>query len=333
MQQENLVLIVGAPRSGSTLLQRLVASHSQVHAHPEPHVLTPLAFLGYHQTVDKAPFDHVNAAQAFREFAEELPRGEEDYLDALRAYALTLYERALSPSGKRNFVDKTPAYALILPFVTKLLPRAKYIVLTRHPLAIMHSVAHSFFAGDYEAAERANPIVSKYVPAIASLLIDKPVPFVHVRYEDVVAAPESALQRICEHLGLAFEPGMVEYGKHQHVSKSFGDPVGVAKHQRPVADSLETWAQDLLARKEAHAIAERVIANLAPAHLESWGYPPATLFAPLGQHHAQRTRRSVIDTYRFKRRLLLMMRRRVQNKFLGGAVKRIRYVCDLLLRT
>src|SRR5262245_56550133 len=119
MLHEDLIFIIGAPRSGSTLLQRLLASHSGVPSHPEPHLITPLAYLGYYDTVDKAPFDHINAAAAFREFAQELPRGEEDYLDALRAYTSTLYERVLAPTGKHRFLDKTPEYATILPFLVK----------------------------------------------------------------------------------------------------------------------------------------------------------------------------------------------------------------------
>src|SRR5688572_18285566 len=106
---EDLIFIIGSPRSGSTLLQRMIGSHSEVFTHPEPHLITPLAYLGYHHTVDQAPYDHINAAEAFREFVDELPRGEEDYLDALRAYAGTLYGRVLEGRGKRCFLDKTPA--------------------------------------------------------------------------------------------------------------------------------------------------------------------------------------------------------------------------------
>ena len=53
MIHENLVFLVGSPRSGSTLLQRMVGSHSRVFTHPEPHLITPLAYLGYYAL---APF-------------------------------------------------------------------------------------------------------------------------------------------------------------------------------------------------------------------------------------------------------------------------------------
>ena len=72
-------------------------------------------------------------------------QGEEDYLDALRAYANTLYQRVL-PSPDLHFLDKTPENVRFWPFLLKLFPHARYIVLTRHPAAIMHSVATSFSA-------------------------------------------------------------------------------------------------------------------------------------------------------------------------------------------
>src|SRR5437016_1728195 len=99
-----------------------------------------------------------NAEQAIRELVADLPRGEEDYLDALRAYADTLYGRLLATApGKRFFLDKTPAYALVLPFLTRLYPKAHYVVLTRHPLAVLSSWVESFFDGDYQVALDHNP--------------------------------------------------------------------------------------------------------------------------------------------------------------------------------
>ena len=333
MLHENLIFIICSPRSGSTLLQRMIGSHSQVYTHPEPHLLTPLNYLGYFDTVDKAPFDHINAAQAMRELCEELPNGEADYLDACRAYASTLYERVLEKSGKPYFLDKTPAYALVLPFVAKLYPRAKYVVLTRHPMAILHSQAHSFFGGDYLAAHEANPLVKPYVNAIGTFLIQKPVPMVRVRYEDLVQNPEPEIRRILLHLGLPFETGCVEYGKQKHITKSYGDPMSVEKHQRPVIDSLETWAQDLLARPQALEMTRQILGEVDPSFLEAWGYPKEHLFDALEGKTATTTRRSGLNTYRVKRQVLLSLRKNIHQNNFGKAVKKVRYYCDVLLRT
>jgi hypothetical protein len=136
--QDRLVFLIGAPRSGTTLLARMLSSHSLVHGRAEPHLITPIAHLGYFASVQKAPYDPFNVEQAVKEIVAEIPRGEAGYLDALRAYTDALYAQLMerAPAGKRFFLDKTPAYALVLPFLAKLYPAARYVVLTRHPLAI-----------------------------------------------------------------------------------------------------------------------------------------------------------------------------------------------------
>ena len=333
MLHENLIFVVCSPRSGSTLLQRMLGSHSAIHTHPEPHLLTPLNYLGYYDTVDKAPYDHINAAQAMREFCAELPNGEQDYLDALRCYTSTLYERVLEPTEKLFFLDKTPEYATVLPFLTRLYPKAKYVVLTRHPLAIWHSQVHSFFGGDYAAALETNPIVPKYVRAIGDFLVEPPVPYVHVRYEDLVQAPQEQMTRVLAHIGLEFEPAVVDYGTTRHVTKSYGDPMAVEKHTRPVTDSMETWAADLNANPEALKLARQMLADLDPDHLQALGYPNDAILEALGRHSAHATKTTSLNSYRLKRQVLLRLRKNIHENKLGDAVKKVRYYCDVLLRT
>ena len=68
------IFVLSPPCSGSTLLQRLLGSHTKIFTHPEPHIIAPLAHLGFYHQVDRAPYDHINAAKAFREFVDELPK-------------------------------------------------------------------------------------------------------------------------------------------------------------------------------------------------------------------------------------------------------------------
>jgi len=58
-----MLFVIGAPRSGTTMLERMLASHSMIMGGPEPHLLTPLAHLGVWAKVDKAPYDHILAAK------------------------------------------------------------------------------------------------------------------------------------------------------------------------------------------------------------------------------------------------------------------------------
>lgn len=330
---DRLLFLISPPRSGSTLMQRMLGGHSEVFTHPEPHLMTPLAHLGYYERVDAAPYDHINSAEAMRLFVRDLPRGEEDYLDALRAYTDTLYGRMLEPSGKRYFLDKTPAYALIADFVAKVYPHAKYVVLTRHPLAIFSSYAQSFFDGDWEAAHAYNPIVERYVPAIARFVRERPAPILHVRYEEIVADPEAHLERVFAFLGLENQPEAANYGERFTETKEGpGDPIGVQQHARPVTASRDKWAAELAADPKKLALAQQMIAKLDPADLELWGWPRERVFDALEDVGAAKPPKPVLNRYTFQRRVMLALKKDIRTRPHGKVIERIRYYCDVLLR-
>ncbi len=336
--QSAMIFVIGPPRSGSTLLMRMLSSHSAIYSRAEPHLLTPLAHLGFYDTVEKAPFDHLQAQQSVREFVADLPQGEADYLDACRAYTDVLYGRMLAARGKGKsfFLDKTPANALVLPFIAKLYPQARYVVLTRHPAAIWSSYANSFFDGDYVAARKFNPILNRYVPAMARFIRERPVSLVRIGYEALVLDPETEMQRVFEFVGVPFEAGAIDYGKHEHESKGLGDPLGVKQHSRPVTDSIEKWAYELAADPVKLALVRDMIGTIADEDLETWGFPRAAFFAPV--EAAARSgarplpRPPFFDRYRLQRKALVVLRRNIQHNAFGRAVKRLRLVCDVLLR-
>ncbi len=336
--QSALIFVIGPPRSGSTLLMRMLGSHSAIYSRAEPHLLTPLAHLGFYDTVDKAPFDQLQAQQSVREFVADLPGGEADYLDACRAYTDVLYGRMLAARGKGKpfFLDKTPANALILPFLAKLYPRARYVVLTRHPAAIWSSYANSFFDGDDVAARKFNPILNRYVPAMARFIRERPVPFVRIGYEALVRDPEAEMRRVFAFLGVPFEAGAIDYGKHEHASKGLGDPLGVRQHARPVTDSVEKWAHELAGDAARFAIVRDMVGAIPDEDLETWGFPRATFFAPVEAAARagakQPPRPPFFDRYRLQRKLLVMLRRNIQENAFGRLVKRLRLLCDVLLR-
>jgi len=333
--QERLIFLIGAPRSGTTLLARMMGAHSAIYQRSEPHLITPIAHLGFYGSVQKAPYDPVNAAQAIRELVADLPRGEEDYLDALRAYTDTLYSRLLATApGKRFFLDKTPAYALVLPFLTKLYPKAHYLVLTRHPLAILSSWVESFFDGDYRVALDHNPLLARYVPALARMLREQPVPSVHVRYEELVRDPETHFRRVCDHLGIPFEAEAIAYGERGDAPKGLGDPTGVARHTRPVTSSVSKWAAEIAATPETLALVSKLVDELDPADLETLGYPRAEIIEQLEAARGApvSVKREAPTRYALERKLLVALRRNIHHNRLGRVLKRLRFALDVVLR-
>lgn len=334
--EEKVFFVAGPPRSGSTLLARMLGAHSKIYSRPEPHLLTPLAHLGYYEKVDKAAYDAVLAAESVREFVKDLPNGEQDYIDACRAYTDTLYHRMLSRHPDASlFLDKTPAYSLVLDFIERIYPQAKYVLLTRHPLAVFSSYAESFFDSDYEAAQRYNPILERYVPALARALRRKAVPIYHVVYERMVAEPDATLAAIFGFLGLPHEPQAVNYGDFEQTEKGLGDPIGVAQHSRPTTASLDKWAVELAGDPARLRLCRDIIARLDPNDLALWGHPVETLWEPLeraGSANAK-PKKKRLDRYRLERKAIVKLRNLVQNSpSIRKLLTRMRLGADVLLR-
>jgi len=336
--QERLIFLIGSLRSGSTLLARMLGAHPAIYAPAEPHLLTPLAHLGFYETVERAPFDPIISQVAIRELVAQLPGGESDYLEALRAYTDRVYSGLLGPSGRAHLLDKTPAYALVLDFLAKLYPKARYLVLTRHPMAIWSSYVESFFDGDFEAAHRWNPILERYVPAIARFLRERKVPLHPVRYEDLVRDPETQGQRLCGFLGLPWEPRMVEYGREAAatapVSRGLGDPITVGRETRPTTNSLAKWTQDLAGRPARIAQSQRILASLLDEDLATWGYSRAEIESELAaiDPEAPQPGGAALTRYRLERKLLVQLRRNIHQNAFGRLVRGVRRICDVLLR-
>lgn len=334
----NMLFIIGAPRSGTTMLERILSSHSHILGGPEPHLLTPLAHLGVWANVDKAPYDHVLAAQSQKLFIDALPNKQADYWAACRAFCDALYGRYLETHpGKTICLDKTPAYALIVPFMMKVFPDAKYVVLTRHPLATFSSYANSFFDGDYAAAQKYNPILNRYVPALAACIRQTDVPICHVRYEDLVKDPETWMQRIYTYIGVPFEKETIEYGQSSSEErKGLGDPIGVKQHTRPTTGSIKKWVEDLVTDPARLALMGEIIAQLDPEDLMTIGYNPDDLWKPLHEAEGKDIKppkRPALDRYRIERKLIVGLRSQTQKHgILRKGLNKLRLACDVLLR-
>ncbi len=335
--QDRLLFIIGSPRSGSTLLNRMLGAHTRIHAPVEPHLLTPLAHLGYYEKVDQAPYDPTISQRGIRELVRHLPRGEEDYLDALRACTDTLYARLLQGTGADWLLDKTPAYALVLDFAARLYPNARYVVLTRNPMAVWSSYVESFFDGDHVVAHAHNPLLERYVPAISRFLREKPAPIHHVQYEDLVADPEKVVPEICAFIGIDFEPGMIDYGETNaqgEAKRGLGDPMNVARHKRPSTESLAKWATQLQGEPGKVEQCREILARLTDEDLQLWGFTRKRIAADLDgiDVDARPLGRAKATRYALERRALVMLRRNIHDNALGRVVRQVRSVCDVLLR-
>ncbi len=343
--QDRLVFLIGSPRSGSTLLSRVLGAHPAIFAPEEPHLITPIAHLGYYESVETAPYDPIITRAAARALVSDLPGGEDEYLSALRAYTDAIYRglyqgRASHGAGDASLVlDKTPAYALSLDFLERLYPEARYIVLTRTPIAVWSSFVDSFFDGDDLVAHEHNPLLERYVPAIARFIRLGKAPIQRVRYESLVREPEENAREICAFLGVEYDPGMVDYGSAANArgesTRGLGDPTSVAEQSRPTTASLSKWAVAATGKPARVGLYREILARLLDDDLETWGFPRAQIASELDaiDLEGKPAPRPRLTRYALERKVLVGIRRRIQpGNALGGLVKRIREFCDVLLR-
>ena len=188
------VFILCTLRSGSTLLRVLLDSHSEIHA---PHEL--------HLRYISVSLDRKWSERSMREM--DLDQGGLEYLLWDR-----LLHRELASSGKRIIVDKTPNNVFIAGRLKECWPDARFVFLLRHPAAIARS-RRAILPHDVDDGQNVD-LIRRYCLALEGAR--RTYEGLTVRYEDVTADPAREAGRLCDFLGVRYEPEMVDYGRFDH---------------------------------------------------------------------------------------------------------------------
>jgi len=101
------IFLISLPRSGSTLVQRVLANHPGIETTSEPWLLLPFLYTLKKKGV-YAEYAHKEVFSAIREFINELPCGEADYLEEMRSFILALYGKANKKKEAKYFLDCSP---------------------------------------------------------------------------------------------------------------------------------------------------------------------------------------------------------------------------------
>jgi tetratricopeptide (TPR) repeat protein len=198
------IFVVGLPRAGSTLIEQILASHSQVEGTMELADITRLVVRLQGRTYDERapPYPAVVAdlsAAQLRAF------GEKYIADT------TIYR-----SGKTFFIDKNPNNFRHLGLIHLILPNARIIDARREPMACCFSNFKQLFAAGQEftyALEDIARYYRSYVELMAHWDEVLPGRILRVQHEDVVANLEGNVRRILEFCELPFERTCLEFYK------------------------------------------------------------------------------------------------------------------------
>jgi tetratricopeptide (TPR) repeat protein len=184
------IFIIGLPRSGSTLLEQILASHSQVEG---THELSDLARLVRDLPIgDKMQKLYPESlAYADAEFFAEVGRA---YLDRTRKYR----------SGSPYFTDKNPNNFVHVGLVHLVLSDAVFINARRHPLDSCLGSFKQLFAKGQAFSLQYERLMDHWSSVLPGKVLD-------VSYEDVVADLETQVRRMLDHCGLPFEEQCLSY--------------------------------------------------------------------------------------------------------------------------
>lgn len=253
------VFIMGLPRSGTTLVERVLASHSAVRAGGE------LTFAGeWPQLLDRL----LPGAEAFPENLARTWAADQCHIaNVLRDHYLARSEtHGLLAPGKRLFTDKMPFNEMWLPLVRMAFPQAKIVRVVRHPLDICvsmlsHELTHGFHCG-----YRIETIV-QHIAAICDLTEHfrrelGSADFI-LRYESLVEQPEQEIRRVLDYLELPFDAACLSF----HEDRRYAGTPSYAQVRQAIG------RQSVARYRHYREFLEPFMSQLAPA-LCAWGYEP-----------------------------------------------------------
>jgi tetratricopeptide (TPR) repeat protein len=215
------IFIVGLPRSGSTLIEQILASHSAVEGTQEladlPRIVAELE-------------DYPRILTRMTD--EDFRRLGEQYLRHTRAYRAT---------GRRRFIDKMPNNFRHIGLIHLMLPNATIIDARREPMACCFSNFKQLFAQGQTFTYGLEEI-ARYYRTYLELMRhwDSVLPgrVLRVQYEDVVKNLQGSVQRLLEHCGLELEPACLAF--HQ-TARSVRTASSEQVRQPIYREGLEQW--------------------------------------------------------------------------------------------
>lgn len=224
------IFVVGLPRSGSTLLEQILASHRQVEGTMElPDIMAIARKLGGRKKKSEP--------SAYPEILSTLTPGDlkvlgEDYLASTRIQRKT---------GRPFFVDKMPNNFIHTGLIHLILPNAKIIDARRHPLACCLSNFKQHFArgqGFTYSLTDIGRYYADYVDVMAHFDRVLPERIHRVVYEEMVANPEREVRQLLAYCGLPFEPACLRFYENDRVVRTASSE----QVRMPIfTDAVEHW--------------------------------------------------------------------------------------------
>lgn len=276
---ERPIFMIGAERSGTTLVMALLGCHSRI-AVPEVVWYYP-RFYPYLHT-----YGDLGKDENFRTLASEMVFGLKTPLWGMKVNTRTILDEVIELAPERSFAglyaamhlrfaqysskprwgEKTPHNLYFVDAMHRDFPNAQFIYITRDGRdACVDYMESSFGPTNIYCAARSWKRCWTAVKDWRKPLTDKGL-WLDVRYEDLVRKPEQIMRGVCEFLGEDFETGMFDFYKTD-MAKARGASLDHAPLGHAISDKYVGIYKDLLSQRD-----QRIFAAVAGKELEEAGY-------------------------------------------------------------
>jgi hypothetical protein len=286
--EERPIFVVGAPRTGTTLVKEILNRHPKIHLFDEVHFFervwddrTKLGDLAdaHNQTraiqrvrgiVQHYGTDKDVASLLTEElFRERLQEAGNDYRNLL---AIPLKTGA-ALHGATRWGDSSPQDVLYLSTILDWFPKARVIATVRDPRGFLCSYKNYYRREEPLYREAYNPLTNSILwkSYMSAVLEAKAAPWgeaVHwFRYESLVVDPEAEVRRICEHVGVEYDAGLIDV---ERMNSSFESGPGYTSRRGIFSTSRDRWRTELTPTEIW--VGERVFGKI----MKDFGYEPAS---------------------------------------------------------
>jgi protein-tyrosine sulfotransferase len=228
--------ILGVQRSGTTPLRLSLDSHPLLAAPPESQFLLPLVRALDDGLVasglEGLGYDQAARESEFSQFAVRLFEG---------------YCAAVKP-GASFWVDKTPQYVPIASRLVELFPEARFVFITRAPIPQIESFTKGgrlrpppLQGHEGSVLQAASEFWAEGQRQLAEGLRASGERGLAISYEELCAAPQEVLARVCRHLGVPPDETMIDYGRHRHQTGLEGTKAMEFMRIEPVERRVPSW--------------------------------------------------------------------------------------------
>lgn len=245
------IFVVGMPRTGSTLVERIISSHPDVQSLGELNSLSVVMMRQVRAGAGGAPIDRLRLPQ----LAAALPMSP-----LAEAY---LQDVAPLRDGRARFIDKLPLNSLNIGLIHLAMPGAAIVHVVRDPLDACYAMFKYLFRNGYPFSydlEELGAYYAAYHSLMAHWRTVLPAGRIHdIRYEDVVADVEAEARRLIAHLGLSWDPRCAAFHDNRNPSMTGS----ASQVRRPVyGTSIGQWRRF---EKELEPLRRTLAAHGIPA--------------------------------------------------------------------